>query len=96
MRYFLNVRDRFVGLIAFGDEPRGEIVNSTLGDFVEFLYRIALRDTAPEPSSTAEKEQEADELAEVLINRDPHAFRDSDTWWSIALEKIREASAPAV
>ncbi len=96
MRYFLNVRDRFVGLIVFGDEPRGEVVNSTLGDFVEFLYRIALRDSAAEPSSTAEKEQEADQLAEILINRDPHAFRESDTWWSIALEKVREASAPVV
>lgn len=96
MRYFLSVRDGFVGLITFGDEPRGEVVNSTLGDFVEFLYRIALRDSAPEPSSTAEREQEADQLAEILIDRDLHAFRDSDTWWSIALDKIREASAPAV
>lgn len=94
MRYFLNIRDRFVGLIVFDDDPRGEVVNSTLGDFVEFLYRVALRDSSPTPASAEEGEREIDQLAEALINRDPHAFRESDTWWSIALEKIRESSVP--
>ncbi|MFB7495715.1 SUKH-4 family immunity protein [Streptomyces sp. NPDC056161] len=90
MRYFLNVRDSFVGLIAFHDEPRGEVVNSTLGDFVEFLYRIARRDVSPTPGSSAEGVRDADELAEILIDRDPHAFREPDTWWSIAIKQIRE------
>ncbi|WP_326710589.1 SUKH-4 family immunity protein [Streptomyces sp. NBC_01474] len=90
MRYFLNVRDRFVGLIALRDEPRGEVVNSTLADFVEFLYHIARRDVSPAPASAAEGVQDADQLAEILIDRDPHAFREPDTWWSIALTQIRE------
>ncbi|MFC9609612.1 SUKH-4 family immunity protein [Streptomyces sp. NPDC056938] len=90
MRYFLNVRDRFVGLIAFHDEPRGEVVNSTLADFVEFLYHIARRDVSPASASAAEGVQDADQLAEILIDRDPHAFREPDTWWSIALTQIRE------
>jgi hypothetical protein len=90
MRYFLNVRDGFVGLIAFHDEPRGEVVNSTLSDFLEFLYRIARRDVSPAPESAAERVQDADQLAEILIDRDPHAFREPDTWWSIAITKIRE------
>ncbi|MEU5536821.1 SUKH-4 family immunity protein [Streptomyces sp. NPDC020362] len=90
MRYFLNVRDRFVGLIVFGDEPRGEVVNSTLGDFVEFLFHIARRDVSPAPASAAEGIHDADQLAAALIDRDPHAFREPDTWWSIALQQIRE------
>jgi hypothetical protein len=64
MRYFLNIRDRFVGLIVLDDYPRGEVVNSTLGDFVEFLYHVALRDSSPTPVSAAEREREADHLAE--------------------------------
>ncbi|GHJ35079.1 SUKH-4 family immunity protein [Streptomyces sp. TS71-3] len=93
MRYFLNVRDGFVGLIAFHDEPHGEVVNTTLGDFVEFIYRIAQRDISEQPGSGEEGLQEADMLAALLIDRDPHAFRNEDTWWSMAINRIREHEA---
>ena len=92
MRYFLNVRDGFVGLVAFYEEPQGEIVNSTLSDFVEFVYRIGIRDLTPEPESASARRAETEELASLLVERDPFAFAEPDNWWSMVIAQIRESA----
>lgn len=91
MRYYLNVREGFVGLIDFyQDAPQAEIVNTTLADFVYFLHRFGKRYVSQAPKTLTERRDENEALLRDLHRRDRFALRNSDTWWSMAITRIRD------
>ncbi|MFB6436660.1 SUKH-4 family immunity protein [Streptomyces sp. NPDC056411] len=87
-RFCLDVRDEFIVLILFkANESWAEIVNSSLDSFVEFIYRIQeFRDQiGKEP---AESRQTVESLRSYLRDLDPPALEESDSWWSVALDRL--------
>lgn len=91
MRYYLNVREGFVGLMDFYEEaPQAEIVNTVLADFIHFLYRFGLRYTSPALKTISERRNANEALLKELQQRDPFALRSSETWWSMAVARIRD------
>lgn len=90
MRYFLDVSEGFVVLFANGDTgPQAEIVNSDLSCFLEFIYRMGMRNNAPRSADESQGRAETEELAAALMECDPYAFRRSDTWWSMVIDQLR-------
>jgi hypothetical protein len=88
MRYCLDLERGYVILLSFDEEPRAEIVNRTLADFVEFLYRFALRTKHLERAAPKDRSPYTDKLVEYLRARDPYAFAQPDSWWSMVFEQI--------
>ncbi|MEV0085166.1 SUKH-4 family immunity protein [Saccharopolyspora sp. NPDC050642] len=83
-RFFLDERDGFVVLMALtSGGGEAEVVNSSLRDFLEFLYWYAVRFDSPENSRA-----ETDALSARL--QDPRAFHSPDSW-STALDGLSEA-----
>ncbi|GAA3774214.1 hypothetical protein GCM10022225_72430 [Plantactinospora mayteni] len=92
-RFFLDIPDGFIVFMALTDDgSEAEVINSTLSDFLEFVYRFGVRYQSPAPETIEEVRQETDELDALLRDRDPHAFRQAQTWWSMAIDAIREQS----
>ncbi len=90
MRYFLDAREGFVVLSSLDEsDPQAEVVNTSLSDFAEFIHRLGARYRS-EGGSRDEEIAEAAQLEARLREQDPFAFRRPDTWWSMALEKIKE------
>ncbi|NEB02474.1 SUKH-4 family immunity protein [Streptomyces sp. SID13726] len=88
MRYCLDLDRGYVILLSFGDDPRAEIVNRTLADLVEFLYRFALRTRHLERAADQDRAPYTDKLVEYLKSRDPYAFAQPDSWWSMVFEQV--------
>ncbi|MFF8449465.1 SUKH-4 family immunity protein [Streptomyces leeuwenhoekii] len=88
MRYCLDMERGYVILMSFDEEPRAEIVNRTLGDFVEFLYRFVLRTKHLEQAAPQDRGPYTDKLVEYLRARDRYAFAQPDSWWSIVFEQV--------
>ncbi|RVX43921.1 SUKH-4 immunity protein of toxin-antitoxin system [Nonomuraea polychroma] len=91
MRYFLDVRDGYVVLLTLKDDgvAKSEIVNSSLADFLEFIFHLGVWSTAPAPSNVRGQKIETQEFVMRLMERDDFAFRRPDTWWSMAVEQLR-------
>lgn len=95
MRYFLDVKNSLVVLASLDDEnPVTEVVNSSFSNFVDFIHRIAVYYHADDLSANDEK-RSALELAEHLRQRDPYAFREPNTWWSMVMSTIVEQAKGA-
>ncbi|MET7617801.1 SUKH-4 family immunity protein [Streptomyces sp. NPDC005408] len=91
MRFFLDLQEGFVVLISFHEGgAQAEIVNSSLDDFVEFLYRFGLRDKDLSGASIEEDRQYTAGFVEVLKEFDPFAFSQPDSWWSMAIDRIKK------
>ncbi|QKW08852.1 SUKH-4 family immunity protein [Streptomyces sp. NA04227] len=95
LRYFLDLRRGYVVLLAGGPEgSQAEIVNATLADFTEFLYRVSLhkQETAQVPVSV--RSSRARELRTRLAARDPLAFAAPDSWWSMIMDALEGPRRP--
>ncbi|MGV9566059.1 SUKH-4 family immunity protein [Streptomyces sp. NPDC003480] len=88
MRYCLDMERGYVILMSFDEEPRAEIVNRTLADLVEFLYRFALRTKHLEHAAPQDRRPYTDKLVEYLRARDRFAFAQPDSWWSMVFERV--------
>jgi hypothetical protein len=89
LRYYLDPRDGHVLLAELtGDQPRLETVNSSLGSFVDYLYRIgrykAFRRDADENLQADYK----DLLVAYLTVRDPNAYATQENWWPLAVDQL--------
>lgn len=90
MRFFLDLQEGFVVLIRLHEgSAHAEIVNSTLEDFAEFLYRFGLRDKDLSQASIEEDRQYTAGFVEVLKDFDPFAFSQLDSLWSSAIDRMR-------
>ncbi|MFC4912543.1 SUKH-4 family immunity protein [Actinomadura gamaensis] len=84
-RFFLDVSEGFIvrmALTATGSDT--EVVNSSLGAFMEFLYRLM------EAGSSLD---EAGTLVAALKETDPHAFREPECWWPTILSQSAGVSS---
>ncbi|MFF4359602.1 SUKH-4 family immunity protein [Streptomyces sp. NPDC001604] len=88
MRYCLDMERGYVILMSFGDEPQAEIVNRTIADLVEFLYRFALRTKHLEHAAPQDRGPYTDKLVECLRARDRYALAQPDSWWSMVYEQV--------
>ena len=90
MRYFLDVKNSVVVLCSLDDaKPATEVINSTFSNFIDFIHRIGAYYHSD--GRTADDEpRAAKELAELLQERDPFAFREPGTWWSLVLSTLTE------
>lgn len=88
MRYCLDMERGYVILMSFGEQPEAEIVNRTMADFVEFLYRFALRSRHLDQAAPQDRGAYTDKLVEYLRARDQVAFAQPDSWWSMVFEQI--------
>lgn len=82
--YCLDCRDGSVYQLDL-DQPAMELVNTTHGAFVQFLYRIhQFLTTGHGPHRPAA----AGHLRAQLAELDPAAFTDTESWWSLALGQL--------
>ncbi|MEV7124190.1 SUKH-4 family immunity protein, partial [Kitasatospora griseola] len=88
MRYCLDLEDGYVILLTLGDQPGAEIVNTTLDDFVEFLYRFGLRFKHISTASDEQADAYTEQLRKYLESRDPQAFAEEDNWWSMVFGRL--------
>lgn len=89
LRYYLNPLDGCVLLAQLDPEkPQLEVVNSSLGSFIDFLYRIgrykAFRRDADENLQADYK----DLLVAYLAARDPDAVAAPENWWSMVIASL--------
>ncbi|MGP3772012.1 SUKH-4 family immunity protein [Streptomyces sp. SDT5-1] len=88
MSYCLDLDQGLVILLSQGDRPGAEVVNSTLDLFIEFLYRFALRLVHVKSAEPDQKAKYTQELVEYLKSRDPRAFADPESWWSMVYDQL--------
>ncbi|MGE7438017.1 SUKH-4 family immunity protein [Kitasatospora sp. NPDC001175] len=88
MRYCLDLEDGYVILLDLGEEPAAEIVNSSLEDFIEFLYRYALRLKHIVGTTDEQADKYTEQLRTYLEARDPQAFADDEAWWSMVFRRL--------
>ena len=89
LRYYLNPLDGRVLLAQLDPEkPQLEVVNASLGGFIEFLYRIgrfkAFRRDADENLQADYK----DLLVAYLAASDPHSLQEPENWWSMVVNQL--------
>ncbi|GAA3250429.1 SUKH-4 family immunity protein [Nonomuraea helvata] len=92
MRYFLDIRNGVVGLLSMDDEPQAEKVNSSLEHFVEFLYRLRLRQQALNGESLEVGQSYTQDLWLSLKELDPDAFSEAEAWWSMVMDTLLSRS----
>jgi hypothetical protein len=94
MRYFLDIKKRYVALFAMDDNgnAESEIINSSLSDFLEFIYMIGARYYGPPHADAEAAKKENQELSIALMERDAFAFRRPDSWWSMAINQIHKST----
>ncbi|MFD1936919.1 MULTISPECIES: SUKH-4 family immunity protein [Nonomuraea] len=90
MRYFLDIGNGVVGLLSFDDEPQAEKVNSSLEHFVEFLYRLRLRQQELNGESPDVAKPYTEKLWLSLKELDPDAFRGAESWWSMVMDTLMD------
>ena len=86
MYYCLNGDDGTVMLLDVGESTGLEVVNSTLGSFVDFLYRLDLFIRADQGKGT--RAAPAARLRAELTALDPAAFADPESWWNVAFAQL--------
>jgi hypothetical protein len=90
MRYFLDVKNSLVVLCSLDDaNPTAEVVNSSFSNFIDFIHRVGVYYHA-EGMSPDEEMRSSRELVEHLKARDPYAFREPNSWWSMVISTIVE------
>ena len=95
MLYFLDVAQGLVVLFSPGDEgeepeePEFEVVNSSLGNFAEFVRRIGSYMDSPESDDPADDRAQLAELTAELEERDPDAFEHPHSWWAMVTSRLR-------
>ncbi|MEV0234851.1 SUKH-4 family immunity protein [Nonomuraea sp. NPDC050786] len=92
MRYFLDIRNGVVGLLSMDEEPQAEKVNSSLEQFVEFLYRLRLRQQALNGDSPEAGQSYTEDLWLSLKELDPDAFSEAEAWWSMVMDTLMSRS----
>ncbi|GAA4884391.1 SUKH-4 family immunity protein [Kitasatospora terrestris] len=88
MRYCLDLEDGYVILLTLGEQPAAEIVNTTLADFIEFLYRFGLRFQHIAAVDDRQADEYTEQLRKYLEARDPQAFAEDDNWWSMVFDRL--------
>ncbi|GAA1589386.1 hypothetical protein GCM10009678_84620 [Actinomadura kijaniata] len=94
--YFLDVNDGVVVLLCLGDadeEPRFEIVNTTLGAFVRFVRLVGEYERSPRAERPADDGARLVKIAEALQEIDPDAFRHPHRWWAMVIAGLRREVA---
>lgn len=92
LRYFLDIANGYVALLALDDdgETETEIVNTSLAHFLEFLDRLGAFTTSP-PARDDRARLKA--LAADLEALSPESFRHPHCWWSMAIDQLRRGIA---
>ncbi|MCT9078363.1 SUKH-4 family immunity protein [Streptomyces fulvoviolaceus] len=89
LRYYLNPLDGRILLARLvAENPEIEVVNESLGNFIEFLYRIGRYKAF---SMEADENQQADYkdlLTAYLTTLDPGSLKESDNWWSMVIRQL--------
>ncbi|MFG2001206.1 suppressor of fused domain protein [Spirillospora sp. NPDC048911] len=95
VRYCLDIESGLVLTLGLDDGvPRdAEPVNSTLDDFVEFLYRISLRTIELAGSPAEEARLYTEQLLATLRARDEKAFT-RDGLWAVVFDAYLESGVP--
>ncbi|WP_067828726.1 SUKH-4 family immunity protein [Actinomadura kijaniata] len=94
--YFLDVNDGVVVLLSLGgadEEPRFEIVNTTLGAFVWFVRLVGAYERSPRAERPADDRARLVKIAEALEEIDPDAFRHPHRWWAMVIARLRREVA---
>ncbi len=83
--------DIATGVVALPDTeaPGLELVNSSAGLFVEFLYRLAQFFEAD--TGSADRAARARDLRPELAALDSAAFQDEQAWWSLVFTQLANA-----
>lgn len=97
IRYCLDIDSGLVLTLGLdGGVPQdAEPVNSTLDDFVEFLYRISLRSVELAGSTAEEARPYTEQLMATLQARDERAFT-TDSLWAVAFAAYLQSGVPAI
>ncbi|MFC4121932.1 SUKH-4 family immunity protein [Nonomuraea zeae] len=90
MRYFLDLRGGVVGLLSLDGEPQAEKVNSDLESFVEFLYRLRVRQRALNGETEETARGYTERLWLSLKELDPAAFTEAEGWWPMVLDTLMD------
>lgn len=93
VRFCLDLQRGYVILLGIEEEADAEIVNGSLDGFVEFLYRIELRDQELAGASDEEARAYTERMVALLRDRDPEAF-EKDRLWGGLLAALADAGAP--
>nr|WP_281250046.1 SUKH-4 family immunity protein [Nonomuraea jiangxiensis] len=96
MLYFLDVSRGLVVLLSLGDgdeKPEYEVVNTTLGAFVEFVRRLGAYTSLPWAERPADDMARLAEIAEELEELDPEAFGHPHCWWAMVIAHHRRQLA---
>ncbi|MFK0262560.1 SUKH-4 family immunity protein [Streptomyces angustmyceticus] len=88
MRYCLDMEDGYVILLTLGQQPAAEIINTNLGQFVEFLFRYGLRLKHTAAASDQQADEYTEQLRKYLEAHDPQAFSEDDNWWSMVFDRL--------
>jgi hypothetical protein len=89
LRYYLNPLDGRVLLAQLDPEkPQLEVVNSSLGGFIEFLYRIGRFKAFSRDADENLQADYKDLLVAYLAARDPHSLQDPENWWSMVVDRL--------
>lgn len=87
--WFVFDTDTGAIMLLDNDEPGLELVNSTFAHFVDFLYHFGLFIDADEGIDG--RAPRAARLKETLMDIDPAAFADPESWWSAAFAQLEGA-----
>ncbi|HEY8533281.1 MAG TPA: SUKH-4 family immunity protein [Micromonospora sp.] len=75
------------------DHPGWELVNTSFAAFVEFLYRFD--ELIQSDPGGAERVELGRELRQKLVEVDPLAFEDPESWWNVAFQQLLASAPPA-
>ncbi|MFJ6598616.1 SUKH-4 family immunity protein [Streptomyces violaceusniger] len=80
-RYYLNPLDGQILLACLvAENIEIEIVNESLGNFIEFLYRIGRYKAFSEAADDSQQADYKDLLTAYLATLDPGSLKESDNW----------------
>jgi len=64
------------------------VVNSSLGGFIDFLYRIGRFKAYRRDAAENQRADYKDLLGAYLAARDPHALQGPENWWSMVVAEL--------
>ncbi|WP_263169746.1 SUKH-4 family immunity protein [Streptomyces sp. SCSIO ZS0520] len=91
MRYLLDTKDGYVVLLDLeSQQPALEVVNESLSNFMEYVYRIAryqsFRENVAENGVAIADYKEL--LSTYLVSMDSFAFAKTTNWWSMVFDRV--------
>ncbi|WP_030410963.1 SUKH-4 family immunity protein [Streptomyces sp. NRRL S-1448] len=88
-RYYLNPLDGKILLARLvAENTRIEIINESLGNFIEFLYRIGRYKAFSKAADDSQQADYKDLLTAYLTTLDPGSLKESDNWWSMVIRQL--------